>query len=83
MLIDITGYVTEAYGDNKFKIKITSDRVSNLFSDIQVSKEVEVFIKPYYYPTDHHTEFKPTGESEYNKDKVNDCIFLSKVLRRG
>ena len=83
MLIDITGYVTEAYRNNEFKIKITSDRVGSLFSDIQVSKEVEVFIKPYYYPTDYYTEFTPTRESEYKKDKVKDCIFLSKVLRRG
>lgn len=82
MLIDITGYVTEAYGNNKFKIKITSDRIGSL-SDIQVSKEVGVFIKSYYYPTDYYTEFKPTGESEYKKNKVNNCIFLSQVLRRG
>ena len=82
MLIDITGYVTEAYGHNKFKIKITSDRIGSL-SDIQVSKEVGVFIKPYYYPTDYYTEFKPTGESEYKKNEVNNCIFLSQVLRRG
>ena len=59
MLIDIIGYVTEPLVNHNFTIKVTSDKVGYLsFSDIQVSKEVRIFISPYHYPSDDKSEFK-------------------------
>ena len=84
-MIDITGYITEADGNNEFTIKVTSDKVQQLpLNDIQVSKEVTVFINPYRYPSDYYVEFeKITGENNYRRDRVNNCLSLSKVLKRG
>ena len=81
-MIDITGYITKTHGNNEFTIKVTSDKVQQLpLSDIQVSKEVEVYINPYYYPSDYYTEFeKITGD---RKDTVKNCLSLCKVLKMG
>ena len=79
MRIDITGYVTELHGENGFKIKVTSDSLS----DIQVSKEVEVYINPCHYPNDYYTEFKSTKENKYGREQIDKCISLSKVLKMG
>ena len=83
-MIDITGYVTEARGNNAFTIKVTRDKATHLpLRDIQVSKEVEVFIKPNHYPNDYHTEFKFTNEGAYGREQVGKCISLSKILKKG
>ena len=83
-MIDITGYVTEARGNNAFTIKVTRDKATHLsFRDIQVSKEVEVFIKPSHYPNDYHTEFKFANKGGYGRKQVDKCISLSKVLKMG
>lgn len=85
MLIDIIGYVTELHGENGFKIKVTSDRVySRSFTDIQVSKEVRIWINAYRYPSDDSSEFKlTTVEDKDHRDKINKCRSLSKALRMG
>ena len=85
MVIDITGYITKAYGNNEFTIKIASDKVTNLsFSDIQVSKEVQLYISPYHYLSDDESEFEIIAEEdEYHRDKVNKCRSLGKALRNG
>ena len=85
MVIDITGYITKAYGNNEFTIKITSDNVTTLsFSDIQVSKEIRVFISPYHYPSDYYSEFETIAEEDkYNRDRVNKCRSLGSALRMG
>ena len=85
MLIDITGYVTELHGENGFKIKVTSDRVdSRSFSDIQVSKEVRIWINAYRYPSDDSSEFKlTTVEDKYERNQINKYRSLSKSLRIG
>ena len=59
MAIDIIGYVTEPLVNHNFTIKVTSDEVGYLsFSDIQVSKEVRIYISPYLYLSDNESEFK-------------------------
>ena len=85
MLIDIIGYVTELHGENGFKIKVTSDRVvSRSFSDLQVSKEVRIWINAYRYPSDNSSEFKlTTVEDKYHRDKINKSRSLSNALRMG
>ena len=83
MIIDITGYVTELHGETGFKIKVTSDRVhSRSFSDMQVSKEVRVWISSNLCPSDDGSEFKLT-EDKYKRDRINKYRFLSNALRLG
>ena len=83
-MIDIIGYITKTRGKNEFTIKVTNDKVQQLpLRDIQVSKEVEVYINPYHYPADYYNEFeKITGEG-YRRDKVKNCLSLCKVLKIG
>lgn len=85
MLIDIIGYVTGLHGESGFEIKVTSDKVTNLsFSDIQVSKEVRIWINAYRYPSDDGSEFKLTTiEDKYERDKINKFRSLSNALRMG
>ena len=85
MIIDITGYVTELHGENGFKIKVTSDIAHSLsFSDMQVSKEVRIWINAYRYPSDDGSEFKRTAaEDTDRRDKINKYRSLSKALRMG
>ena len=88
MLIDITGHITELHGENGFKIKVTNDRVySREFSDLQVSKEVSIYISPDRYPTDGGGEFKLiTGGDEDQRDKrdrINKFRYLSNTLSMG
>ena len=84
MRIDITGYVTERFSHYNFKVKITSDKVEPLsLSDIQVSKDVKVFIKPYNYPNDYHTEFKSTKEDRYLQEQVDKGFSFANALREG
>ena len=85
MMIDITGYVTELHEENGFKIKVTSDIVhSRSFSDMQVSKEVRVWISANLYPSDDGSKFKRTAaEDTDRRDKINKYRSLSKALRMG
>ena len=84
MVIDITGYITEADGDNLFTIKVTSDNIPALsLSDIQVSKEVKVFIKPHYYPLGYDSEFRPVGRDENLDNQIDKYISLSEALSKG
>ena len=85
MFIDIIGYVTELHGENGFKIKVTSDKVySRSFSDLQVSKEVRIFISPDRYPSDNSSEFKlTTVEDKDQRDRINKFRSLSNALRMG
>ncbi|MYB00978.1 hypothetical protein F4X90_15080, partial [Candidatus Poribacteria bacterium] len=88
MIIDITGYVTELHGENGFKIKVTSDRVHKPdFTDLQVSKEVSIYISPNRYPSEDSSEFKIiTGEDKGQKDRrdrINKFRYLSNTLSMG
>ena len=86
MRIDITGYVTEPFVNYFFTIKVTSDRVEHpslSFSDIQVEKEVTIFIPPGFCPSEHYTEFKTTEESGSHRDMINKCLSLGRALRMG
>ena len=85
MFIDITGYVTELHGEDGFKIKVTSDKVySRSSSDLQVSKEVRIFISPDRYPSDNGSEFKlTTVEDKDQRDRINKFRSLSNALRMG
>ena len=85
MFVDITGYVTELNGENGFKIKVTSDRVySRGFTDLQVSKEVSIYISPNRYPSDNSSEFKLiTVEDKDQRDRINKFRYLSDTLSMG
>ena len=84
MRIDIIGYVTEQLTSYHFTIKVTSDSVEHLsLSNFQVSKEVRIYISPDHYPNDYHTEFKFANEGGYRREQVDECISLSKALRKG
>ena len=85
MIIDITGYVTELHGENGFKIKVTSDTVhSPPLTNLQVSKEVRIFISPDRYPCDNSREFKLiTVEDKDRRDRINKFRSLSNALKMG
>ena len=83
MQIDITGYITEARGKDGFQIKITSDKVHSLFSDIQVSKEVSVFIDKYHYPDNYNSVFEKIGQNESIRREIVKCRSLCDALRVG
>ena len=83
MRIDITGYVTEARGKDGFQIKVTSDKVHNLFSDIQVSKEVSVHINKYHYPNNYYSEFQEIGQNESVRREITECRSLCDTLKKG
>ena len=84
MRIDITGYVTEQFSNYYFKVKVTSDKVESLsLSNLQVSKEIRVFIKPNHYPNDYHTEFKFANEGGYSREQVDKGLSFANALREG
>ena len=85
MRIDITGYVTELHEESGFKIKVTSDAVhSRSFSDMQVSKEVRVWISANLYPSNNGSEFKRiTPKDKDYREKINKCRSLSNALKLG
>lgn len=85
MRIDIIGYVTKLHGKNGFEIKVTSDRVAGLsFRDVQVSKEVRIWINAYRYPSDDSSEFElTTVEDKSRRGKINKYRSLSNGLRMG
>ena len=83
MIIDITGYVTELHGEDGFKIKVTSDwALSRSFRDMQVSKEVRIWISADRYPSDDSSEFKKVEDKD-QRDRINQFRFLSNALRMG
>ena len=85
MRIDITGYVTESLVNYHFTIKVTSDSVECLSpSNFQVSKEVKIFILPYFYPLDDNSKF--IGLKEQDTPLVNgvkECLSFSRALSKG
>ena len=83
MRIDITGYITEARGKDGFQIKVTSDKVYSLFSDIQVSKEVSVRIDKYHYPDNYSSVFEEIGQNESIRREIVKCRSLCDALRVG
>ena len=83
MQIDITGYITEARGKDGFQIKVTSDKVHRLFSDIQVSKEVSVRIDKYNYPDSYKSVFEKIGQNETIRREIAECRALCDALRVG
>ena len=83
MKIDITGYITEARGKDGFQIKVTSDKVYSLFTDIQVSKEVSVRIDKYHYPDNYNSVFEKIGQDESIRREIAECRFLCNALREG
>ena len=85
MLIDIIGYVTKLHGNNGFEIKVTSDSVERLsLSNLQVSKEVRIWIYAYHYPSEDGSEFKlTTVEDKHERDQINKFRSLSNTLRMG
>lgn len=85
-MIDITGYVTEAHGKGGFTIKVTSDAVQHLsFRNIQISKEVRVFIHSYSYPSDTSNIFQeiPLQSDDPRKREIDESRSLSNALRVG
>ena len=84
MIIDITGYITEARGKDGFQIKVTNDTVRSLsYSDIQVSKEVFVQINKYHYPDNYHSVFEKLGQNESRRREIAKCRALCDALRVG
>ncbi len=85
MRIDITGYVTKTYQNYQFTIKVTSDSVERLpLSNLQVSKEVRIFISPDHYPFDQHNEFrKLTAWDDPRIEDIKKSHSLGKALRMG
>ena len=85
MIIDIVGYVTERFTNYHFTIKVTGDRVKRLsLSNLQVSKEVRIYISPYLYPSDNDRKFETLPEEDnFHRDQRNECLFLGKTLRMG
>ena len=82
-MIDITGYITEAREKDGFQIKVTSDKVHSLFSDIQVSKEVSVRIDKYHYPDNYNSVFEEIGQNESIRREIVECRSLCDALRVG
>ncbi|MDE0423549.1 MAG: hypothetical protein OXN25_01635 [Candidatus Poribacteria bacterium] len=79
-----TGYVTEPLVGYHFTITVTSDSVEHLsLSDIQISKEVRIYISPDRYPTDFHSEFEKITKEDYRRGSINKCLSLSKALEIG
>ena len=85
MRINITGYVTQPLAGIHFKIKVTGDSVGNL----QVSKEVMIFILPFRYPSDDHSKFiRLTAQNDPRLNdphinEVNKCSSFVGALREG
>ena len=83
-MIDIIGYITKTLGENGFVIKVTSDKIEYQFNDIHVSKEVEVHIDKYRYPSDNTDTFeKISGKDDYRRDLIDTYRSLSRALRPG
>ncbi len=83
-MIEITGYITEEIGKDGFMIKITSDAVPRLsLRNIQVSKEVVVFINEYHYPADFENIFEGVTTGENRRRKIEESRSLSDALRPG
>lgn len=84
-MIDITGYITKTGGENGFNIKVTSDNIEYPpNNDIQVSKEVEVHINRYHYPSDNADTFERVSDTDnYRRDLIDTCRSLSRALRPG
>lgn len=83
-MIELTGYITETHGEGGFTIKVTSDAVEHLsFKNIQVSKEVRVFINLIHYPSAIDDVFVITQDDGYYRDEINNARSLSKALRKG
>ena len=88
MRIDIIGYVTERLTGYSFAIKVTSDSVECLsLSNLQVSKEVRIFIYPYLYPFgDKFIELTAQDDPRLNDPHINDineCLSFGKALGKG
>lgn len=83
-MIEITGYITEAIGKDGFMIKITSDAVPSLsLRNIQVSREVAVFINKYHYPADFKDIFEKVTIGENRRRKIDKSRSFSDALRPG
>ena len=85
MIIKITGYVTEPLAGYHFKIKVTGDSVGNL----QVSKEIMIFILPNLYPSDDHSKFiRLTAQNDprlndAHINEIKECFSFIGALREG
>ena len=84
-MIDIIGYITKTLSEKGFKIKVTSDNVEYpANNDIQDSKEVEVHINRYHYPSDNADTFeRVSGTDDYRRDLIDTHRSLSRALRPG
>ena len=89
MRIDITGYVTESLVNYHFTIKVTSDSVERLLlSNFQVSKEVKIFILPYFYPLDDSKFIELTARddprlNDRRINEINNCLSFGGALKEG
>ena len=83
MLIEITGYVTQAHGAGGFTIKITHDNVKDEKGNHpEVSKEKRILIARHAYPDDNNQQFEKV-EADYQKDRIDECVSISKGLKKG
>ena len=82
-MIEITGYVTKAYGGPDFTIKITDDKVGyEEWNHHGVSKEVEIRLNTEYYPNEIHSQFERVARGYY-KDRIDRCLSITRELKIG
>ena len=83
MLIEITGYVTQAHGAGGFTIKITHDNVTDEKGNHpEVSKVKRILIARRAYPDDNNQKFEKV-EADYQKDRIDECVSISKGSKKG
>ena len=83
MKIVITGYVTQAHGAGSFTIKITHDNVKDQKGNHpEVSKVKRILIARGAYPDDNNQRFEKV-KADYQKDRINKCVSISKGLKKG
>lgn len=85
-MIDIIGYVTQTHGKDGFTIKVTCDAVQSLsFRNIQISREVRVFMRPYY-PSETNNVFQEIPISQWDNPRnreIDESRSISNALRMG
>ena len=83
MLIEITGYVTQAHGAEGFTIKITHDNVKDEKGNHpEVSKEKRIRIRRTVYPDDNYQRFEKVN-NDYQEDQIDESVSISRALKKG
>ena len=66
-----------------FTIKITHDNVKDEKGNHpEVSKEKRIRIMRILYPDDNYQRFEKV-EADYQKNRIEECVAISKGLRKG